>query len=1198
MNTFGYGDMSIREVHYKISNTIDYAFNIFTDCTKFHIQASGYEKYKGLETDNNLVAFLGVDRAMMEGYGNYVFKPKTNLFSFIEYCYRKEQDTTTACAYKGGASEVDSWDYTKLMSYRDKAANNDFFKYFWQNMSALCSNFKAYQDEFFFMYYTYPATQKVGINLAKLKKKRQNAESVKEYLTCLTSYTFSITRESQVEDMTFGKGDVVPFLYYKDRNHANINVDDVDSLREIAKYAYVALIEGWCQLPNKSYHLWEDEYQYLYGAYNREELDYDIETLHEWYDKTYQRYYKDKGKRGNNLLGSKIEHIIESDYSIEQQLEATDYYIRQVFNELGIETDYKETMARNELMAKYMMQESRLDETIKDYNVTINFMTENLQRGTHEEQNTHTVVTSDFQVIDFDYTMDKRHIKHSDEDGINDGEELGNEKWVNITGFVRKTYEDAKSKGETHKATFEEQVEDIIDKNGAYIDINGNKVYGSVKWDETKTKVLYRVYDYNSNPKLNDTDFDGLNDNDDIKRLDNKFSGRSEGIGKVEYNQDFRWFMTTNNKYNDELAVMSVMMCNLANGNSISTDQASGDIQTYLYSIGFRDIQNIGENTDKIYVAKKTIQYYNSKQDVVGLFIGRCDRWYEDIIKYKESKKNKAITTEHRENFETYINKIINRLKNYATEDSVYWICGYDVGGSIASEVASKISGKVYCYTFGALNTRETPNAMTYIKNIRNEDDFFVKYIKGTKPGQNYGKSIYEDLMNEYRQLTDNSKYEGNYIFTNYLLKVYDETEFLNVNGSNEAERILESYFRTFNQITNQEDIQKYADLVILLNKWRQGNEQAHSIKSYYVLAKTLTGFDLLDYEAVEHYRNIPQSMLVAFTQTEEMIVETFVKYGSIIDVLLDIGKYYINTINTHEATNYSDRANDLANGENGASKYFDRTNSNGSDGLSEYKYPTLQNLSNIRDNKYLVSNSKIFGDTQNYDFNIRPYNTGDSCSDFAITAIRMLSNGYRGEPTDSYDKKAKDKVKDDYGLYLHNTYSLIMFGVVEGEEKDRRGAVGSLSFERAMSRLGYEKIYVTEGMTVADLEVGDLLVSKEHVEYYIGTNYKTEYCDMRNGSISDWKKSGIEEIYETLGTKHIDNGKLYGTFGWGGVHDEFPVESSTGKLCYFYKYDDEPYYRHCECGKEPNRIGTDHISSQCKFSDEEHQYKIIWRKQ
>lgn len=196
-------------------------------------------------------------------------------------------------------------------------------------------------------------------------------------------------------------------------------------------------------------------------------------------------------------------------------------------------------------------------------------------------------------------------------------------------------------------------------------------------------------------------------------------------------------------------------------------------------------------------------------------------------------------------------------------------------------------------------------------------------------------------------------------------------------------------------------------------------------------------------------------------------------------------------------------------------------------------------------------------------------------------------------------------KANDDYGLYLHNTYSLIMQGIneeqkdlEESNKRDRHGAVGSLSFERAMTRLGYEKIYVTDDMTVDDLEVGDILVSNKHTEFYTGTNFETIYVDMRNGTINDWKKSGIVSITESGSNQPVDNGKLYGTFGWGGVHDEFPLESSDNKLCYFYKYADEAFFRHCECGNDPNKIGTDHTSSQCKFSDEEHQYKIIWRKQ
>ncbi len=55
-------------------------------------------------------------------------------------------------------------------------------------------------------------------------------------------------------------------------------------------------------------------------------------------------------------------------------------------------------------------------------------------------------------------------------------------------------------------------------------------------------------------------------------------------------------------------------MSNLADGNTVSTDQASGDITTYLRNIGFTNPQNIGEYGDNIYIAKKTVQYYDKKK--------------------------------------------------------------------------------------------------------------------------------------------------------------------------------------------------------------------------------------------------------------------------------------------------------------------------------------------------------------------------------------------------------------------------------------------------------------------------------------------------------------------------------------------------------------------------------------------------------
>ena len=884
VKTIADDNLNMRQVRYQLGSTVNYEFSFYTDSPKFHTKASGYEKYKGMNTENNMNSIIATDMVKMQGYGNYEFKPDTNLFSFIDYCYSKDPATTMACAYRAGTTEANTWDYTKLMSYRDSPVNTSFFKYFWQNMSNFCPNFKNYQDDFFFLHYTYPATQKIGINLAMMRNLQNEDESVKEYLTCLTSYIFSITPQAQVEGMTFGKGDVVPFLYYKDRKHADLDVrNDSEALMDIAKYAYVALIEGWCTLPTP-YHLWENEYNWLFGNYEPENLDYDLETLHQWYDETYQRYCKDKGRKGNNLLGSTIEHIIESDYSIEQQLEATEHYLRAIFSDLGIETDFKETMARNELMAKYMMQNSNFDATIKDYNVTIEFMTENLQRGTHEEQNTHTIVTSDFQTLEFPYTMDKRNINHSDEDGISDGAELGNEKWINITEFVRRTYEDAVRKGEPHKATFEEQVEDIIEKNGAYTDFGGNKVYGSVKWDDKKLKVLYRVYDYKSNPKLNDTDFDGLWDNVDSKLIDNKLRGTSTEIGKVEYNQDFRWFYTDNKKYNDELCTMSLIASNLARGNTITTDQVSGNIQEYLEKLGFTDIRNISNNGE-VYVGKKKITYYGITKNIYALIIGERNlenNYRAMLMKAQENNgTTNAVYIDFGKTLEekaTEIGRLAFLDNNFGTD--TYWITGYGLGGSIASELASKLTdagGEVFCYTFGAINTG-TNRKGTYanIKNIINEDDYIPKMMNKniySKPGQIYSNSIKENLMFEYRDITGNTDYRGDYCLSNFLTHIFEVKK----NGITIAKyrQLVEEMARNLTYFTSlSREVQideETSDLAIAYDNMTKANKDAHSIKSYYVLAKSLNGFDLLDGDEKkqEHYKRLDEAMLLAYTGKE-----------------------------------------------------------------------------------------------------------------------------------------------------------------------------------------------------------------------------------------------------------------------------------------------------------------------------------------
>ena len=208
----------------------------------------------------------------------------------------------------------------------------------------------------------------------------------------------------------------------------------------------------------------------------------DIETLEAWYDETYEKYKNDRGAKQNPLIGSDIDTIIGSNYTINYQVEATKDYVESIYAEIGIDMTADDFIARNALMAEYMMQNSSFDDVIKDYNVSIKFTKDNLRRGTFEEKNGTTAVLSDFQMIEFNDTIEKVANEDKDEDGITNKVELGNTKWQDITGFVEKTYID---KYGTNMAMYESKVYEMVINNGGYIDFNDNFVYDHVKKKKT-----------------------------------------------------------------------------------------------------------------------------------------------------------------------------------------------------------------------------------------------------------------------------------------------------------------------------------------------------------------------------------------------------------------------------------------------------------------------------------------------------------------------------------------------------------------------------------------------------------------------------------------------------------------------------------------------------------------------------------------
>ena len=74
--------------------------------------------------------------------------------------------------------------------------------------------------------------------------------------------------------------------------------------------------------------------------------------------------------------------------------------------------------------------------------------------------------------------------------------------------------------------------------------------------------------------------------------------------------------------------------------------------------------------------------------------------------------------------------------------NSIYWITGYDVGDSIATEISNMLieekKKKVYCYTFGSFNTKSKTldcfleillfyNKLFFITHTNNCYNFYIK---------------------------------------------------------------------------------------------------------------------------------------------------------------------------------------------------------------------------------------------------------------------------------------------------------------------------------------------------------------------------------------------------------------------------------------------------------------------------------------
>ena len=1139
--------------------------SFYSDFIKFHVKANGYEKIKSEEMENNFFKYSDggpgreaeTENAKMKGYGQYVFKMETTLLDFVRYCYSLNPGMTMACSYREQTDSSVGWDYTKLSTYPEKVLTNEIQKlvdYFWKNMAReLGEPFNRYQDLYFYDRFTNKGVIQVFDNLRKLE------ENGKEFLTCMMSYMFS-TNQNSAPNCKIRKGDVVPFLYVKE--HTKIR-SIKNSPKEIARYAYVACINGWGE--NIGNDLWLEEYETMFGIYDEDALCepfenedewVDMETLEQWYLETEEKYRDEKGDKGNPLLGSTITEIIQSDYNIRQQVEATDYFLTNIEG-IG---DYKENMARNELMAKYMMENEHIQDIIKDYDVGITFITENLQRGTSESKNTKTAVLSDFQVLEFEHTLNVDG--HSDDDGISDLTELTNQKkWVDITGPATKTYYDALHSGKTTKS-IDAVFADYAEKSPGIVKYENNKLY-------------YNTYDYDSNPMLNDTDFDGIDDDKDNHKTDGTFEANSKPIGKVEWTNDFRYFFIDNEKYNDELATMSLMLCNLADGNQINGSDASGSILTYLNKIGFIDVTSknifrispVESINGKLYMGKKTIQVGGNKKslkrfkDVYGIFLGGFDteRNYEKLLS-NFSKKEVA------DFYESIVNDIVTYIDNnkpHTENPYCYWLCGYSIAGGITDEVAARLTedrnGEVYCYTFGATNTNtKGSGAYGCIKNIINEDDLYPKIYNVSdgfvRSGMLYNDSIYDNVKREYRELTDDVKdYNATPKRTNTIKKYLQEVRSVVSKDDwlHTWEKIFATYLKSYRQIYEVfndvlHPFQSYHStrLKEVLNERAKEVEKAHEIKSYYVLSKTLNGYDLNN--ADEGWSEYEEEVK---SDKDEEDINRYPE--SVVSAIETIGNWYIQNVPTYQREEKAGRTTQTQRNNKDLKKEW---------GINLYNCPPLKNEASAYTEQTIRKMQSDY--KEEYETKRLPtdqlkeflWTAGDDCVRFGMAVYNYVTKGklidLHKEILEGLSTTQKKEAYFNYGstILCRNANTFVN---------------SPYELDDWFYDMGYYRIEVDEDFDIEDLRPGDFLCAASnsdntygHVEFYLGFNYEENQDGVYDRGMS------VQRINNT----DNDRGKAESTYGWGNVMSKMPsYELFNGKEYnwYFYKSaDDKSIYR------------------------------------
>lgn len=386
-----------------------------------------------------------------------------------------------------------------------------------------------------------------------------------------------------------------------------------------------------------------------------------------------------------------------------------------------------------------------------DFKSVLMTMAENIEEIVNDGS---WVILSDYQFIKLGQPLDPVSSFSSDDDSISDADELGKKTTKDVKPFI-----------------------DWVLKN---YDIPEGM------YDDPTT---VDVYEYVTNPVLEDTDYDGKLDDKDACPRSNFFGATLKtdySSGQVSGYMDYRWFNSDSTVYNPKLSRLSLLMSSaIYSGNSLSLydsakeDQsASTAFKDTLAYFGMKNAKTESISASDNHKSEVGVGYHTAKfgkvsKTVVAVTVrgtnGTTAEWASnfDIGDYDTIGAKDWETSYNHKGFDIAANRIMDIVDDFIADNRenedfnenniVYWVTGHSRGAAIANIIGAYYENagkKAFTYTFASPNTTMAGNVSTYrsIFNIVNSDDFVPCLPMSAWGYSRYGRTAKASIKNSYEK--------------------------------------------------------------------------------------------------------------------------------------------------------------------------------------------------------------------------------------------------------------------------------------------------------------------------------------------------------------------------------------------------------------------------------------------------------------